>query len=111
MFRLSLLSAPTFPDPRTDIGSHEFDWSVVANATVGRALGAAGVLNAPVLHDVPDITPLASIESVNGTVVLDWMKLADDGSGDLIVRAYEAAGGQADATLHICPALAGRFGA
>ncbi|KAB7054294.1 alpha-mannosidase [Bifidobacterium longum] len=107
MFRLSLLSAPTFPDPRTDIGSHEFDWSVVANATVGRALGAAGVLNAPVLHDVPDITPLASIESVNGTVVLDWMKLADDGSGDLIVRAYEAAGGQADATLHICPALAG----
>ena len=107
MFRLSLLSAPTFPDPRTDIGSHEFDWSVVANATVDRALGAAGVLNAPVLHDVPDITPLASIESVNGTVVLDWMKLADDGSGDLIVRAYEAAGGQADATLHICPALAG----
>ena len=107
MFRLSLLSAPTFPDPRTDIGSHEFDWSVVANATVGRALGAAGVLNAPVLHDVPDITPLASIESVNGTVVLDWMKLADDGSGDLIVRAYEAAGGQADAMLHVCPALAG----
>ena len=107
MFRLSLLSAPTFPDPRTDIGSHEFDWSVVADATVDRALDAAGVLNAPVLHDVPDITPLASIESVNGTVVLDWMKLADDGSGDLIVRAYEAAGGQADAMLHVCPALAG----
>ena len=107
MFRLSLLSAPTFPDPRTDIGSHEFDWSVVADATVDRALDAAGVLNAPVLHDVPDITPLASIESVNGTVVLDWMKLADDGSGDLIVRAYEAAGGRADATLHVCPALAG----
>ena len=107
MFRLSLLSAPTFPDPRTDIGSHEFDWSVVTDATVDRALGAAGVLNSPVLHDVPDITPLASIESVNGTVVLDWMKLADDGSGDLIIRAYEAAGGQADATLHVCPALAG----
>ena len=107
MFRLSLLSAPTFPDPRTDIGSHEFDWSVVTDATVDRVLDAAGVLNAPVLHDVPDITPLASIESVNGTVVLDWMKLADDGSGDLIVRAYEAAGGQADAMLHVCPALAG----
>ena len=35
------------------------------------------------------------------------MKLADDGSGDLIVRAYEAAGGQADAMLHVCSALAG----
>ena len=57
--------------------------------------------------DVPDITPLASIESANGTVVLDWIKLADDGSGDLIARAYEAAGGRADATLHVCPALAG----
>ena len=40
-------------------------------------------------------------------MVLDWIKLADDGSGDLIVRAYEAAGGRADATLHVCPALAG----
>ena len=107
MFRLSLLSAPAFPDPRTDIGAHEFDWSVVANATVGRALDAACALNAPTLHDMPDLAPLASIESANGTVVLDWIKLADDGSGDLIVRAYEAAGGQADATLHICPALAG----
>ena len=107
MFRLSLLSAPTFPDPRTDIGAHEFDWSVVANATVGRALDAACALNAPTLHDMPDLAPLASVESANGTVVLDWIKLADDGSGDLIVRAYEAAGGRADATLHVCPALAG----
>lgn len=56
---------------------------------------------------MPDLAPLASIESANGTVVLDWIKLADDGSGDLIVRAYEAAGGRADATLHVCPALAG----
>ena len=56
---------------------------------------------------MPDITPLASIESANGTVVLDWIKLADDGSGDLIARAYEAAGGRTDATLHVCPALAG----
>ena len=107
MFRLSLLSAPTFPDPRTDIGAHEFDWSVVANATVGRALDAACALNAPTLHDMPDLAPLASIESANGTVVLDWIKLADDGSGDLIARAYEAAGGRTDATLHVCPALAG----
>lgn len=56
---------------------------------------------------MPDLAPLASIESTNGTVVLDWIKLADDGSGDLIARAYEAAGGGADATLHVCPALAG----
>ena len=107
MFRLSLLSAPTFPDPRTDIGSHEFDWSVVTDATVGRAPDAACALNAPTLHDMPDLAPLTSIESANGTVVFGLIKLADDGSGDLIVRAYRAAGGRADATLHVCPALAG----
>jgi alpha-mannosidase len=105
MFRLSLLSAPTFPDPRTDIGVHEFDWSVLADATLGQTLEAACALNAPVLHDVPDVKPLVSLEAVDGVAVLDWVKLADDGSGDLIVRVYESAGGRAQAVLHVAQAL------
>ncbi|MBT1160861.1 alpha-mannosidase [Bifidobacterium sp. SO1] len=105
MFRLSLLSAPTFPDPRTDIGTHEFDWSIVADATIENTVDAACELNAPILRDVPAIAPLASLETHRGAVVIDWMKPADDGSGDLIVRLYEAAGGQADATLHVDDAL------
>ena len=37
---------------------------------------------------------------------MDWIKLADDGSSDLIVRLYEAAGGNATATLRLDAALA-----
>ncbi|KAB8289075.1 alpha-mannosidase [Bifidobacterium ramosum] len=105
MFRLSLLSAPTYPDPRTDQGRHVFDWSVVADATLERTIDAACTLNAPVLRDAPAIAPLASLDVTRGTVVIDWMKPADDGSGDLIVRAYETAGGRADATLHVADVL------
>lgn len=36
---------------------------------------------------------------------MDWIKLADDGSSDLIVRLYEAAGGNATATLRLDAAL------
>ncbi|PJM79622.1 alpha-mannosidase [Bifidobacterium scaligerum] len=105
MFRLSLVSAPTFPDPRTDAGQHDYDWSVVADATVERAVDAACELNAPVLHDVPAVEPLVGLDVTDGTAVIDWVKLADDGSGDLVVRVYEAAGGRAEASVHVCDAL------
>ncbi|KFI55452.1 alpha-mannosidase [Bifidobacterium sp. UTCIF-37] len=107
MFRLSLLSAPTFPDPRTDIGRHSFDWSVLADATVERVNEAACALNAPILADVPDIDPCITLESESGTVVMDWIKPADDGSGDIIARVYEATGGRASVRLHVAEALAG----
>ena len=55
---------------------------------------------------MPAIAPLANLETVFGTAVIDWIKLADDGSGDLIVRLYEAAGGHAEAVLHVADALA-----
>lgn len=35
----------------------------------------------------------------------DWVKLADDGSGDLILRVYEAVGGEAHARLAVNAAL------
>ena len=107
MFRLSLLSAPVFPDPHEDQGHHEFAWSVVADATLDHTLESACMLNAPVLRDVPAIEPLVSLRDVAGMVVIDWIKLADDGSGDVIVRLYEAAGGQARARLHVVDSLAG----
>ena len=107
MFRLSLLSAPVYPDPHTDIGHHDFDWAVVADATIGRTLESACAMNAPVLHDMPAIEPPVRVEAQDGTVVVDWIKLADDGSGDIIVRAYEAAGGHARAVMTVSDALVG----
>ena len=107
MIRLSLLSAPLYPDPRTDQGRHSFAWSVVADAGMPETLAEASRLNAPVLDGVPAIEPLVRLEDTEGVPVLDWVKVTDDGSGDLIVRIYEAAGGAAKATLAVCGELEG----
>ncbi|NEG54389.1 alpha-mannosidase [Bifidobacterium platyrrhinorum] len=107
MVRLSLLSAPLYPDPRTDQGRHRFAWSVVAGADMDSTLAEASRLNAPVVGELPAFAPLVSLADRRGSIVLDWVKTADDGSGDLVVRLYEAAGGEASATLVPDAALAG----
>ncbi|KAB8289078.1 alpha-mannosidase [Bifidobacterium ramosum] len=106
MIRLSLLSAPLYPDPRTDQGEHSFAWSVVVGAPMDAVLAEASRLNGPAVEELPSIAPLVTLADVTGTPVLDWIKLADDGSDDLIVRIYEAAGGAASATLRLDHALA-----
>jgi alpha-mannosidase len=96
-----------YPDPRTDQGEHHFAWSVLLDATMDAVLASAASINAPVLADVPDIAPLASVEAKSGSMVLDWVKMADDGSGDIILRMYEPAGGEARGVLHVCDELRG----
>ena len=105
MIRLSLLSSPLYPDPRTDQGRHRFRWAVVADASMERTLDAAACLNEPDTMSLPDCDPLIRLESVAGCVVLDWVKLADDRSGDLVIRAYEAAGGEGIARLRVANLL------
>lgn len=105
MIRLSLLSPPLYPDPNTDKGVHEFAWNVVADASMPAVLDEANRLNAAVLPAVPAFDPLAQLNPVDGVMVLDWVKLADDGSGDLILRVYEAVGGEAHARLAVNAAL------
>lgn len=105
MIRLSLLSSPLYPDPNTDKGVHEFMWNVVADASMPAVLDEANRLNVAVLPAVPVFDPLAQLNPVDGVMVLDWVKLADDGSGDLILRVYEAVGGEAHARLAVNAAL------
>ncbi|MDF7664696.1 alpha-mannosidase [Bifidobacterium sp. ESL0745] len=107
MVRLSLLSAPLYPDPHTDQGHHEFAWSLLADASVERTLAQVSRLNAPVFAAIPAFAPLATVQADKGIIVLDWVKPADDGSGDLILRLYEPAGGEAQGTLHVCDDLSG----
>lgn len=105
MLRLSLLSSPLYPDPHTDQGSHQFTWSVVVDADMDSVLEEASRLNAPVVDALPDVDPLLSLEKVSGSIAVDWIKLADDGSGDVIVRLYEAAGGSASGVVKLAGAL------
>ena len=107
LVRLSLLTAPQFPDPRTDLGDHDFAWSVVPNPECTAVLEAASVLNAPVLPSVAEFEPLVGLDNVTGAPVIDWIKTADDKSGDIVVRLYEAAGGHAAADLRTSSDLEG----
>jgi methylmalonyl-CoA epimerase len=65
-------------------------------------IGAAYELNAPELEAVPDVDPLVSLDLSAGLAVVDWIKLADDGSGDVVVRIFEAQGGRAAGRLRMC---------
>ncbi|WP_331447689.1 alpha-mannosidase [Streptomyces xanthochromogenes] len=97
--RVSLLRAPRFPDPETDQGPHRFRHALVPGATIGDAVREGYVVNLPerTLPGAGPVAPLAEVD--NDAVVVTAVKLADDGSGDVVVRFHEAHGGRARATL------------
>ncbi|QKW09560.1 alpha-mannosidase [Streptomyces sp. NA04227] len=99
--RVSLLRAPRFPDPETDQGVHRFRHSLVPGASITDAVREGYRINLPERR-VPGsgaVSPLAWTE--DDAVVVSAVKLADDGSGDVVVRLYEATGGRARTKLRL----------
>ncbi|MEU3713810.1 alpha-mannosidase [Streptomyces catenulae] len=97
--RLSLLRAPRFPDPETDHGVHRFGYALVPGADIGGAVREGHRINLPERR-VTGAGPVAPLVSVaEESVVVTAVKLADDGSGDVVVRLHEAHGARATATL------------
>ncbi|AKZ59637.1 putative alpha-mannosidase [Streptomyces ambofaciens ATCC 23877] len=97
--RVSLLRAPRFPDPETDQGVHRFRHALVPGADIGDAVREGWRINLPERR-VPgagEVAPLVTVD--HDAVVVTAVKLADDGSGDVVVRFHEAHGGRARATL------------
>ena len=103
--RLTLLRAPHSPDPETDQGHHRFGYALLPGATVGDAVAEGLALNLPLraAHATP--APLLRID--DPAVTVESVKLADDRSGDVVVRLYESRGGRAAATLTAGFPLAG----
>ncbi|MEJ1090479.1 alpha-mannosidase [Microbacterium istanbulense] len=99
--RLSLLRAPRFPDPDTDHGRHVIATGLVIGAGPAEATRAGIELNTPatVLRGAHEVAPLVAVHGDG--IVVSGVKLADDGSGDVIVRLYEALGRRAAGTLEI----------
>ncbi|HMS36159.1 MAG TPA: glycosyl hydrolase-related protein, partial [Arachnia sp.] len=86
-----------YPDPRTDVGRHAFSFTVRPGATVEDAVAdgyAANLFPRTVRGD--SVAPLVEVD---GPVAVESVKLAEDGSGDVIVRLYEPYGRRATATL------------
>ncbi len=99
--RLSLLRAPRFPDPETDQGSQTLTYGLVIGADVDRATRAGALLNSGerVIHGDHGIEPLVAVSGEG--IVLASVKLAEDRSGDLVVRVHEALGRRARGSLTV----------
>ncbi|WP_441783366.1 alpha-mannosidase [Leifsonia sp. 2TAF2] len=97
MARLSLLRAPLYPDPGADQGAHSFTVSL-------RPGGIPEAIEDGYRQSLPPRptrgTPVAPLISVSDpAVIVEAVKLAEDGSGDLVVRLYEAHGDRSSATV------------
>ncbi|MDX3356687.1 glycoside hydrolase family 38 C-terminal domain-containing protein [Streptomyces sp. ME01-24h] len=105
--RLTLLRAPHSPDPHTDQGTHRFRYALLPGATVGDAVVEGLALNLPLRRtdSPPPRQPLLRISHPGITV--ESVKLADDRSGDVVVRLYESRGDRATGVLTTAFPLAG----
>jgi alpha-mannosidase len=97
--RHTLLCATNGPDPYADRGLHRFRHTLRPGATLGDAITEGYAVNLP-LRPGPAAgpqTPLVHVDHPD--VVVETVKLADDRSGDVVVRLYETRGGRTRATL------------
>ncbi|MFG2292807.1 alpha-mannosidase [Streptomyces sp. NPDC048603] len=105
--RLSLLRAPRYPDPETDRGRHTLRFALAPGATVGDAVREGHRINLPerVRRGAGPVAPLVGVD--DQAVVVEAVKLAEDRSGDVVVRLYESRGDRARTVLRPGFALAG----
>ena len=97
--RLTLLRAPLYPDPQTDQGRHHFAYALVGGAGIADAVREGYRMNLPTrrLRGAAPVEPLIAVD--DPAVVVEAVKLADDRSGDVVVRLYESLGGRARASV------------
>jgi alpha-mannosidase len=98
--RASLLRAPRYPDPDTDHGVHRLRHALAPGAHIVDAVIEGYRTNLPIREVTGGNTvdPLITVD--NPAVVVESVKLADDRSGDIVVRIYESGGGRAKARLN-----------
>ncbi|WP_411113585.1 alpha-mannosidase [Streptomyces sp. 029-5] len=97
--RLSLLRAPHSPDPQADRGRHSFTYALEAGADIGAAIAGGYALHLPLRRRPGTATAAPLVTVSDPAVVVEAVKLADDRSGDVVVRLYESRGGAATTTL------------
>ncbi|MFT4306092.1 MAG: glycoside hydrolase family 38 C-terminal domain-containing protein [Microbacterium sp.] len=92
VIRASLLRAPGFPDPDADRGSHTFTHAFGVIEDTRDAVDLGYALNNPRIHLKGECGAPALVSIDRGLGVIEAVKLADDRSGDLVVRIYEPQG-------------------
>lgn len=89
---LTVLRAPTFPDPESDQGRHTLRFALRPGASIADAAAEGYRLDLSLRKIVGgrEVTPL--VWSTEPAVRIETVKLAEDHSGDLVVRLYESSG-------------------
>ncbi|CAM3423031.1 Glycoside hydrolase family 38 central domain-containing protein [Stackebrandtia soli] len=104
--RLSLLRAPRFPDPHTDQGEHRLRYALVVGADITDAVREGYRINLPERSVMGrrEVAPVVAVD--DDRIVIEAIKLADDRSGDLVVRLYESSGGRSTGVLGVTVPIA-----
>jgi alpha-mannosidase len=103
VLRLSLLRAPTHPDPHADEGEHHFRYALLPHGGDFRRAGVVAEalrFNAPMLLSTTEAAPAerSFFNMDTPSVVIDTVKKAED-SDAVILRLYEAHGARGLARL------------
>jgi alpha-mannosidase len=90
--RLSLLRRPRFPDADADRGTHRLRYGLVVGGTLGRRRRRGYAVNLPLrpVHAAA-VAPLVAVQGEG--VLVEAVKLAEDRSGDLVVRSTSRSAG------------------
>jgi len=102
---LTLLRAPVAPDKKADLGRQEFTYAFYAwNGGLHESglVREGYALNVPAWAAAGDGGGRRSVLSVDReNIVVETLKPAEDGSGDLVVRLYESARLATRCALHV----------
>ncbi len=111
--RLTLVRAPEYPDPGADHGQYRLRVSVRPGTGIDGAIEEGYRINLPertVAAAEALAAPLVTVNGVDGadsSVLVETVKLAEDRSGDLVLRLYESQGVRTTAKVAVDPSLGG----
>jgi len=100
--RITLLRSPKAPDPKADMGVHDFTYSLLPWSgafSVEKVVRPAYELNVPLASfeapaaDAAATGPRALFELDCPDVIIEAVKLAEEDSSRIVLRLYEAGGG------------------
>ena len=89
---LTLLRASTCPDPDADRGEHDFTYAVTCwegSFLDSPVVREAADLNTPPIPVNGTCAPFSAFIADRENILVDAVKCAEDGSGDLVLRLYE----------------------
>lgn len=113
VMRLTLLRAPTMPNPQADQGRHEFTYSLFCHASDwrrGKTFSEARELNEPVKTFQTDRGPgaFSLAASAHPNVIIETVKFSEDHK-DVILRIFEAYGKKTKASIRVGFRVAAAF--